>query len=429
MNWLATIFFGLLTGFVGGACGLFVAERAVDWLRISSFEGGAGYFVMFMTLLAFIGSLVIGLVACRLAGGPGLPGIARGFGVAVGIVLAVISLLGGLAWLQADQEPLVTGQPIDVAVEVRLPPGNARPEGDPGAYNYAALGSGRGYKMRLDNLRLPDAREEGGRWIVPAQIPIHVSEQPRTLSVKLNDRETQFFDTDIPARPARLDEGWSPWLERPFFGNRTEPPSAEALAVRYRIVVRPPPVAQVPPPYVPTPAERLQATYDTLSSEAPTAAWLALTTLEAPEHVRQGALKTVAHRHDFAAALAVRIASVDPVTARDAMYLVGSMNPPPASLGDAVGARAAEVIRIAEAIDPAVEDSRDRLYAEAFELASGVKAASFGLRRAGVDMRPALRAMAAAARPREKAPPHAIADDLDRIVAYFDQLDREASGK
>ncbi|WP_119421927.1 hypothetical protein [Desertibaculum subflavum] len=430
MHWFAIICFGLLTGLAGAVYGGFMADLAVDWLAISSFEGGAGYFVVFMILLAFGGSLIAGIVICALAGGPGWSGMLRGFASALAAVLLVITALGAFAWATADREPLVAGQPIDVAVEVRLPAGSSRPEGTASGKDYAALLSGSGSKSRLDYLRPGEAREEGGRWILPAQIPIHVSEGRRVLSVKLADRDTQFFDTPIPARPAAIDEAWSDWLAAPYLGNLSPPAPEAAIAIRYRVVVRPPPPPREPPaPRAPTEAERLQAVYDTLSAEAPTEEWLALTTLEAPEPVRDGALKTVAHRPDFAAALAARIASSDAVVARDAMYLVGTMHPPPAALGDAVRARAAEVMRIAEAIDPAAEDSRDRLYEEAFELSSGVKAASFGLRRAGVDFRPELRAMAAATRPREKAPPHAIADDLDRIVAYFDKLEREAAGK
>jgi hypothetical protein len=107
------------------------------------------------------------------------------------------------------------------------------------------------------------------------------------------------------------------------------------------------------------------------------------------------------------------------------MYVVGEMRPPPAGLGDAVRARAAEVVRIAEAIEPAAEDSRDRLYAQAHTLVTGIVAASFGLRAAGVDLRPELRAIAAASRLHEKAPPQAIADMAERVAAYFDQPDAE----
>lgn len=111
MHWLAILFFGLLTGLIGAVYGGLVADKATTWLRISSFEGGSGYFVVFMILLAFVGSLILGLVICAMVGGPGWSGILRGFGSAVGTVFVVITIAGAFAWAQADREPLVAGQP------------------------------------------------------------------------------------------------------------------------------------------------------------------------------------------------------------------------------------------------------------------------------------------------------------------------------
>jgi hypothetical protein len=87
-----------------------------------------------------------------------------------------------------------------------------------------------------------------------------------------------------------------------------------------------------------------------------------------------------------------------------------------------VKARAAEIITIAKSIDPADEDSRERLYERVHVLATGVLAAAHGLQSAGIDLRPELRAMAVATRAREKVAPRDIADAADRIVAYFDEL-------
>lgn len=112
----------------------------------------------------------------------------------------------------------------------------------------------------------------------------------------------------------------------------------------------------------------------------------------------------MAARPDLAPALVDRIGSEDPETARHAMYLVGDLDPPPAAAGEAVKARLADVLAIARAIDPAAPDSREQLYAQAHLLADGVLAAAGGLRRAGIDLRPELRLMAAATRDREKEP-------------------------
>ena len=395
MSWPLTLLFGLLTGFAGAFYGAFMAERSVRWLRISSFEGGSGYFVVFMILLAFIGSTITGVIVCRMAGGGG---ILQGFGAALATVFLLISLIGALARAQREVEPLVGGEPIDVAVEVRFPPGAERPAVEPERRGYVALQSGRKPSSRLSYLELAAVREENGRWIVPTAVPVHVSEGGRILSV-MWEGETQFFTTPIPARPVALDADWSPWLA-PYLGNLAAPASEP-----------------LPPP---PPAHHVLPADDALTDE-----WLAGTALDVPAEVAAHALRVAHQRPDFVPALIARIRSADPIVARDAMYRVGEMEPPPTEAGEAVRERAAEVVRIAEAIDPAAEDSRDQLYAGAWELACGVRAAAFGLRRAGVDIRDALGAMGEAADPREGEGPHELANGSARIIAYFEQLDRE----
>lgn len=414
MSWPLTLLFALLTGAAGAAYGGFVADLAVRWLRISSFEGGSGYWVALMILLAFLGSTILGLVLCRTLGEAG---VLRGFGASLGAVFLIVTALGALAWAQREVEPVVVGGPVDVAVEVRFPPGAARPQADD-TISYAALQSGPRSRSRTGTLRFAEAREEEGRWIVPATIPLHVTEADRTLSVAWEGR-AQFFRAPIPASPAALDEAWSPWLAG-YLGDLSTPPPDQAFAMRYRLVRRPPP----PPPVVPA-APPVPANHVAPPDDATTDEWLARTMLGVPEALKARALAVARARPDFIPALLARIRSPDHVVARDAMYLVGEMRPPPAEAGDPVRERAAEVVRLAAAIDPAAEDSRNQLYDTAFVLASGVHAAAFGLRRAGVDIRDSLRAMADASRAAEKAPPYAIADTVVRIVAFFERLDRE----
>jgi hypothetical protein len=160
-----------------------------------------------------------------------------------------------------------------------------------------------------------------------------------------------------------------------------------------------------------------------LPADASTEDWLVLTSLDTPFHIREEVADLLASRADLAPALIARINARDPVVARDAMYFVGQLKPPPMAVGDSIRARATEIIRIAEMIDPSAEDSRDRLYAKVHVLATGVLAAAHGLQLAGIDLRPELRAMAEATREREKAAPRDIADAAERIADYFDKLE------
>lgn len=428
MPWLPTLLCGLLTGIFGAVYGGWMASRAVVWLHISSFEGGSGYFVVAMILVSFAVATVIGFLVSRLAGGAGMAATARVLGFSFAAVAIVVTGLGGIAWVGMDREPLVAGHPINLDLEVRLPPGMTAPAPNPDRETYAALISGSPPRVRVGQLRFDLAREEAGRWIVPSSIPIHVSKTPRMLGIKLETAEAQYFDTPIPAKPPRLEDGWGAWIETPYLGNRSKPAAGAALAVRYRVVTRPPPAAEPEPiEQEPTVQERKEQAFASITPDAPTEDWLDLTTLDTPENIRRVAITVVSGRADLGQALVDRIGSEDPETARDAMYLVGEMQPPPAIVGDAVKTRIGDVLHIARAIDPAAEDSREQLYAQAHVLATGVLAAAHGLRRAGIDIRPELSLMADATRDREKAPPRSIADAAERIVAHFDQLDREGA--
>ncbi|MBR0672851.1 hypothetical protein [Neoroseomonas soli] len=419
MPWLAAIFLGLLTGLIGGIYAGFVADRAVPWLRISSFEGASGYFVFFMGILGFLGATVVGITTCRLVGHAGEGGVARGFGASLLVVGGLITAAGALAWLQRDVAPLVGGQPIDLALELRLPAGVDRPSSVPWEAPYVHLSSGPNMRSSAGQWTPEDARLEDGHWTVPGRVPVTISEAPRILSIGRLAPDTLYAELPVPARPPALEESWSPWIATSRGSGTASPPPETVPQVRYRVARRAP--RPPPPPPEPGAADRRRDDFAALPPDAPTGEILAFVSAMWRDEVYEQALRTARARPDFVSAIAARIASVDHEAARDAMYVIGEMRPAPAELADAVRARAAEVVRIAESIDPAAEDSRDRLYAEAHELAIGVVAASFGLRAAGVDLGPDLRAMAEACRPREKAPPHAIADAADRVAAYLAQ--------
>ena len=410
MSWMAAIFLGFLTGVMAMIYAGLVADLAVPWLHISTFEGGSAYFVVFMGLLGLVGGTVAGIIVCRLAGGAG---VLRGFGTAVLVVGGVISAAGAWAWTQRDVAPLVGGQRVDLALELRLPAGAAQPPDRPG---YALLTSGPRRRYSSGVWQPVDARLEDGRWVVPGRVAITTSEGERRLSLGGPVAEGRDVAIAVPARPAALDARFSAWI--------APDPAAGDLPgweVRYRVVPHLPRAPPPPPP--PSAAQLREAAFAALPPDAPTAALLGFVNAAWRDGAYDAALRIARARPDFVPVLAERIATGNPEEARDGMYLVGSLRPVPQDIVDAVRARAAEVVRIAEAIDPAAEDSLERLHAEAHTLATGVIVAAYGLRAAGVDLRAELRAMAAACRPREKDLPNAIADSAERAAAQFDQPD------
>ena len=232
MSWLVSILIGLLMATFGALYAGFMASAAAAWLRISSFEGGSGYFVVMLGLAGLVAGLILGIVVSRYAGGPGFAGFAKALGWSVLVVGGGITLLGGMAWLSAEREPLVSGRPIDLVVEVSVPAGleaGVRRQSDS---PYAILLAGG--TSRTGDLQLEKSRKEDGRWIVGARIEIHNTSAQRVAGVALRSAQEQYFDLTLPGKPA-LSEQWSAWMTEPYFGNRTAPAADAAYRLRYRV--------------------------------------------------------------------------------------------------------------------------------------------------------------------------------------------------
>ena len=246
MSWFASIGTGVLTAAVAAGSALLVSIAAVEWLRISSFEGAAGYFVVLNAFLASVAGLAVGIVVSRFLGGPGWPGFFQGLGWSALIVGGAIVILGGFAWLTADREPLVAGRPLDLLVEVSMPAAlQAEVEQLEKSYvPYVALSHAResGWIRYLD---LAQGRMENGRWILTGRFEIYTARGERGVSVAMRAVEEQYFDLPLPGQP-KLMSDWSDWMTNPHRSNRTPPAPEEAFALRYRVVQRPEPASGAP---------------------------------------------------------------------------------------------------------------------------------------------------------------------------------------
>jgi len=176
MSWLASIFIGLLTGGLGLGLAGVIANACVSWYRISSFEGKAGYFVVFTALLGGVAGFILGVVAARIAAGA-----QHGFVKGLVLALAVTAGIGGVAalvsWRLADIPPEIDGSDLDLQVEIRLPAAHAAPA-DSAGNSHLRLGSvvnSTYRKSEMGELHIADARLEDGRWIVAGTVYVFTS--------------------------------------------------------------------------------------------------------------------------------------------------------------------------------------------------------------------------------------------------------------
>ena len=156
-----------------------------------------------------------------------------------------------------------------------------------------------------------------------------------------------------------------------------------------------------------------------LKPDSPLEEWMKFLEYPYSEMRRKAAKQAILARPTLGRDLAEVIVSADAELSARAMYLVGELTPPPGEVVEAVRRKVKLVIEIAEMVDPANPSSRNILYKRVHRLVCGVTAASRGLWRIGVDIRPELRAIAAACGPREQAPPHDIEAQGNLVIRYL----------
>src|SRR4051812_10559835 len=170
MSWIASILVALLAAAIGLVLGGFIASNAVSWYRISSFEGGAGYFVVGMALLGCVAGFVIGLMASRVVAASAHPGVWRAIGWSQLVVIGIAAIIAGIARFSADVAPTLNGEALLLQVEIRWPatqPTSPATDTTPrrlklySSRNHVARGS------RDGALWMEDAHLVDGRWVVP----------------------------------------------------------------------------------------------------------------------------------------------------------------------------------------------------------------------------------------------------------------------
>lgn len=267
MSWPASIFIAMLSGALGLVCAALISQLCVGWYRISSFEGGSGYFVVFTALLGGMAAFAIGLVVARLMAAGAAPGFIKVLGAALGAVLVIALVALAICRLFADLAPKLDGLALELEIEVRCPRGFAVPPLDEhGALAEVYLPGGR--RLPTARLRLDQTRIVDGRLIVPATVPLTTSSSRKYLDVRFNKDHDLLFNLPLRSHPTAADREWSQWVESGWDAGKPEPPKEAKFHARYRVRTI------EPPPPEPDPADVRAREFAALEPDAPLAAWL-----------------------------------------------------------------------------------------------------------------------------------------------------------
>ena len=235
MSWLASIAIALLTAAVGLMLGGYLASLAVGWYRVSSFEGGAGYFVVGLALVGFVVGLALGLFVSRVVAVSVGFGFWNAFFASQLTIVGIAAIVGGIARLAADVPPTLGGEAMLLAVEIRWPASAAvSPATDttPRRLRLYSVAGGTARNSREGALWTEDARREEGRWIVPGAVAVYTSRGGRLLTIEPQPEGAKGWLIPMPAHPGKAQLAWSPWIPR----SRDDTPLPDGFTMRFRVV-------------------------------------------------------------------------------------------------------------------------------------------------------------------------------------------------
>ena len=235
MSWLASLVVALLTAAIGLILGGWIASLAVEWYRVSSFEGKAGYVVVAFALLGFVVGLLLGLAIARFAAGAYHLGFWRALLLSQLSLLALAGIVGVVARLAADVPPTMHGERMLLAVEIRWPASaQASPASDTTERRLRLYSvSGRVARNSRDGvLWTEDARREDGRWVAPGAVAVFTSRGDRLLTIEPAPDGAKGWLVPLPGHPGEAQLAWSDWLPR----SRDGAPLPDGYTMRFRVL-------------------------------------------------------------------------------------------------------------------------------------------------------------------------------------------------
>ena len=233
MIWLSTFAVAVLSAALGGFAAGLVASGGVKWYRISKFEGGAGYFVVFMALLGVVSGLLIGVITSLSVWADSGGGFLKALAIAWGIILLIAGIVAVISRLLADVPPTIDGQELLLVVDVRWPADQSvSPAAVASGDAFIVLNSLFGSTVRKSErgvLWVGEAQQIDGRWTARGVVNIFTSRGQRMLQIHTGSGFKESFHLPLPAFPRNKSHQWSDWLPR-----RNSNGTSSTLTFRFR---------------------------------------------------------------------------------------------------------------------------------------------------------------------------------------------------
>ena len=231
-----TYLLALLVALVGAALGFALGATAAGLLApvfgITSFEGAAGYFSVFIGgPIGALAGLVLGALLVLRRAGQRSAGAMAG-----GVVFVLVGAIGlaaaglGAFWLM---RPLTNanGPPPQLVFEIRLPPGAAPPTARDAV------------ELQTSENRMPAilvaAHRDDGRDVLAGSVEIYYRTWRRTVVLRMPDKTDVLFDLSLGLTPdrTRTFTAWrrADYIARPGDDQARRTTPADVYEIRYRV--------------------------------------------------------------------------------------------------------------------------------------------------------------------------------------------------
>jgi MFS family permease len=241
MSWKIAILVAFLTAVITGAVTAFVADHVTKAMKVSNFEGGRGYAVMFLILGALIGGVIIGLVTTGAVGAVDWGHFWKAQGWSLLASNGIVFTIAGLCLLSVPKQLLMDGELIALKAEIFVPD-DLGPTGPPNEKDlYLSLYAGKddNHYVDIDTNRL---RHEEGMLVIPVEADLNTVSPGRMLSLTVNDSIGYTLDMPLQPAPRKEDLAWTERLPMRLSKVSNVKYEYTRVLVRYRVVKKGKPV-------------------------------------------------------------------------------------------------------------------------------------------------------------------------------------------
>lgn len=213
MGWTGVAGLIVLTTALGGFAAAVVSRFLIESLHVSHFEGGSGYFALFVTGIGIGGGFLTGAIVA--AARPS--DFTRALVWSVGIIAAIALLGAFLPPLLRDKGDLLDGEKLVLQLELQMPAGwkrernrEANRKGDFCWLQRDALDDPKPlHGIRSGSIELQ--QRENGVWIAVTAFDLSDSIAHRFVRIFSGNTVNISVVVPLPTRPDRRFTNWSEW--------------------------------------------------------------------------------------------------------------------------------------------------------------------------------------------------------------------------